>query len=156
MHAVALKFLPTRGKLAYVKTSARIHTAIVLTGLFLSACAPSPLKTTPVLGQEPVDPASGRSLFMRSGCFQCHGVGGEGDGAMAASLKNPPRDFRKVRDFQGGTTVRELAFTIKYASQWKRITNQSLEGMPDFSQLPDGELLALAAFVKYLQTNQGQ
>ncbi|MBN8216443.1 MAG: c-type cytochrome [Spirochaetes bacterium] len=127
-----------------------------LLALLPAGCGGSRLVTVAVGGQEPSDPASGRSLFMRSGCFQCHGMGGEGDGAMAASLRNPPRDFRKVDAFKGGTQVRQIAFTIKYASQWSRVTNQSLEGMPDFSQLPDGELMALASYVKYLQTNQAR
>mgnify|MGYP001585754287 CR=1 FL=1 len=120
------------------------------------ACTPGRIQTQPVLGEVPRDLSTGKKLFISKGCFQCHGSQGNGDGMMAASLKRPPRDFRKAGAFQGGTDPRQLAFTIKYASQWSRVTNQVLEGMPDYSALSDEELLALAAWVRFLQTNSVQ
>lgn len=125
---------------------------LFFTFLFLVQCT-GPLVTKAPVGELPKDPREGRPLYIRNGCFQCHGTEGHGDGMMAPSLKNKPRDFRDLAHYKGGTSPRDLAFTIKYASQWKQVTNQSLAGMPDYSHLPDEELLALGAWVHALQTS---
>ncbi len=46
-------------------------------------------------------PATGRDLYVRH-CASCHGEAGDGDGAVAASLRRPPSDLRKISKRHGG------------------------------------------------------
>lgn len=57
---------------------------ILIVGLVLSACGPSP----------DVESA-GRDTFLRH-CASCHGEGGRGDGPLAASLTTPPADLTRI------------------------------------------------------------
>lgn len=49
--------------------------------------------------------AAGRQLFMDY-CASCHGTAAKGDGPVAASLKQPPRDLTQLTHRHGGTFPR--------------------------------------------------
>jgi mono/diheme cytochrome c family protein len=44
---------------------------------------------------------TGEELYRRH-CASCHGVGGRGDGPLAASLRRPPSDLRTIAQRSGG------------------------------------------------------
>ena len=77
-------------------------------------------------------------------CVKCHGVGGKGDGASAASLKTKPRDFTDCARM--GTLSDDLLFKV--------IKNggaaNSLSGdMPAWSQgLEDDEIHSVVSFIR--------
>lgn len=59
----------------------------------------------------------GRHTYLLTQCFTCHGVQGRGDGARrfqadARGRKIEARNYRSVRLFKGGSTVREIYRTI--------------------------------------------
>ncbi len=48
-----------------------------------------------------IDSLQGPALY-RAYCASCHGMDGKGDGPMAASLKTPPADLRRIAARSGG------------------------------------------------------
>lgn len=84
---------PSRSLLAWVA-------AVVLVGSPASAQGPSP------------GAAAGRVLYL-SYCASCHGVGGEGNGPVADSLRQPPADLTRLAERYGTPLPRqELAAFI--------------------------------------------
>jgi cytochrome c oxidase cbb3-type subunit 2 len=55
--------------------------------------------------------ASGRVVYWKAECFQCHGPKGRGDGPSARDLAIKPADLTK-RPLKSGPTVRDLFRTI--------------------------------------------
>ena len=49
-----------------------------------------------------VSPAPGGKALYRQHCGACHGDSGDGNGPLAASLKRPPSDLRKIEARNGG------------------------------------------------------
>jgi high-affinity iron transporter len=88
----------------------------------------------------PADAAArGAKLYSRSGCAVCHGPGGRGDGAGAAGLSTPPRDFAKPSEFRAERTPKALAQAIKEGS--------ADGAMPPYQYMSDRDREDLAAFV---------
>src|SRR5205814_2039403 len=62
--------------------------------------------------------AEGKVLFTKTGCINCHGESGHGDGPSAPTLvddsqtKIRPRDFAKPGMFKGGYATKEIVRTI--------------------------------------------
>lgn len=84
----------------------------------------------------------------RKHCVACHGISGNGAGPNAAALLPYPRDYRRgVFKFTstagGGKPAREDLL---------RTLRSGIPGtaMPSFERLPEGEIEALAEYVKYL------
>ena len=48
------------------------------------------------------DAEAGKALFIKTNCNSCHGMGGKGDGPVAAALDPKPRDFTTA-DFKFDT-----------------------------------------------------
>ena len=69
---------------------------------------PSPPARTPELL------ASGKKLYKDYGCFQCHGLGGKGDGLSAATLMDDwgepivPYDFTIPGKMKGGSSIEDI------------------------------------------------
>lgn len=94
-------------------------------------------------------PPQARRLFERL-CVACHGPAGQGDGALAARLSLRPPDWSRMpfRHVPPGADLEvALSRTIKFG----------LPGLPmaGHEYLPDGEVVALARFVRTLCTAQG-
>jgi high-affinity iron transporter len=83
--------------------------------------------------------ARGAKLYSRSGCTVCHGPSGRGDGAGAAGLTTPPRDFSKPAEFHAERTPKALAKVIAEGS--------GNGAMPPYQYLSDRDREDLAAFV---------
>ena len=92
------------------------------------------------------DPNEGARLFNEAGCVDCHGIDGDGNGILAADLKDAdgypiqPANFT-IGAFKGGDLPNEL---------WMRIFS-GLDGtpMPSFqSSLEDNEIWALVEYVQ--------
>ena len=56
---------------------------------------------------------TGKALFIRNGCAVCHGDSGRGDGPVASSLSPPPRNFSDSLSYKEGSSVDQIAETIK-------------------------------------------
>ncbi|MBI4696265.1 MAG: cytochrome c [Gammaproteobacteria bacterium] len=56
-------------------------------------------------GDEANGAAAGRQLFLDY-CASCHGTAAKGDGPVASSLKQPPRDLTQLTHRHGGTFPR--------------------------------------------------
>lgn len=89
--------------------------------------------------------ARARELFARH-CTLCHGPHGLGDGAAAAYLHPPARDFSlgafRLVSAPGGPTTDDLVATLRRGMPGS--------AMPGFAWLPDADLEALAALVQEL------
>lgn len=120
--------------------------------LLRMAAGPVPAATTPSTsvggagqGEEPAIPTGG--LYRRH-CAHCHGISGDGAGPSAEWMNPYPRDFRPG------------VFQYKSTPLGRRPTDDDLRrivvngspgtAMPAFDQLPDHEIEALVAYVKYL------
>ncbi len=82
---------------------------------------------------------TGKKLFQENGCAMCHGENGEGNGPMAESLKNKPRDFHDYYEMHRMPDVR-----IEQAIR------EGLEGtgMPSFPHLSQGDLESLTSYLR--------
>jgi mono/diheme cytochrome c family protein len=93
------------------------------------------------------DAGNQRGLFRRH-CAACHGISGDGAGPSAAVLVPYPRDFRdgvfKYTSTTGGAKParRDLRRTLR--------SGIAGTAMPSFRTLADGDLDALAEYVRYL------
>ncbi len=81
----------------------------------------------------------GRELFQNNGCAMCHGEDGSGNGPMASSLKNHPRDFHDYNEMHRMPDVR-----IEQAIR------EGLEGtaMPAFPDFSENELIELTHYLR--------
>ncbi len=110
----------------------------------------------------------GQKYYHLRGCIKCHGRTGKGDGYRVQSypLELLPRDFKAVASYKQGSDFKSIVFTIRNG-----ITNQppvtrrglmslfstnktSSSGMPSYPHLTDEEIIYIANYVLYLQTNQ--
>jgi mono/diheme cytochrome c family protein len=110
---------------------AAVLPAFALTGL-LAACLPS------FSPQEEAVP-SGAEDFAAY-CAACHGMGGKGDGPMAATLPKRPADLTTLSARNGGTfpTTRVMAKIWGYSGG-----GQNGAVMPDFAPLLEGAQMVL-------------
>jgi cbb3-type cytochrome c oxidase subunit II len=111
-------------------------------GMFCDCAVPRTTGAAPLLA--PPTEASERARFRRRGaevfsreCRGCHGLQGRGDGPAAMALFPQPRDLTNA------------TFSNRSLSQslWHGIAGSS---MPGWSELPQGELVALMAYVQSL------
>ncbi|HEY7956634.1 MAG TPA: c-type cytochrome [Polyangia bacterium] len=93
--------------------------------------------------------ARGQEVYKTSGCFNCHGEDGMGDGPAALTLKDESgipitaRDFTNPARFKGGWNDREIVRTF--------LTGLDGTPMPSFrGAIPDADIWSLAAYVKSL------
>jgi high-affinity iron transporter len=98
------------------------------------------LVATLVIARAPLAPpdiSEGAHLFAEN-CASCHGAGGHGDGAAAASLRPRPADFfseEVMRDLTPFKAFNVVRFGVKGTA------------MPSFSQLAESQRWALAFYV---------
>lgn len=87
---------------------------------------------------EPFQVEKGKKLFQDNGCTMCHGEDGSGNGPMAQSLKNKPRNFRDYSVMQRMPDIR-----------MEQAIRQGLEGtaMPAFTDFTDEEVASLVAYL---------
>ena len=99
---------------------------------------------TSIAGETPVAVApsieEGRTIFTSDGCANCHGLTGQGDGAIAKTLNPPPRDFRVAAAFKNGTDEAAIAQTLATG-----IPNGG--AMPLYAHLSERERRSLALYV---------
>jgi len=88
-----------------------------------------------------------QGLF-RQHCATCHGISGDGAGALATTFNPYPRDFR--RGTFKYTTTRADAKPLRSDLQRTLLRGIPGTGMPSFSELPTGQLEALVEYVVYL------
>ena len=81
----------------------------------------------------------GSSLFRSYACVLCHGLEGRGDGRMAATLRNRPRDLRDLSAFKQGTSIAAISATIE-----RGIVGS---GMPAQAFIPPPERELLARYI---------
>jgi high-affinity iron transporter len=91
-------------------------------------------------------PASGRELYVRHGCPVCHGGEGRGDGPVAPTLEPPPRDLHDPSTYRVGSSVEEIASTIRTG-----VLVFQGSGMPAYAHIPEDERLELARYIASLQ-----
>ena len=97
------------------------------------------------------DVEAGRALF-EDRCQECHGVRGDGNGPAAEDMYLKPRDFAMAAfkfdtdaDWERGTDV-DLANVIRNGAG----TYGGSPVMPAWSDLTEGEVAALIAFIRSL------
>ncbi|MCA9059161.1 MAG: c-type cytochrome [Planctomycetaceae bacterium] len=91
--------------------------------------------------------ASGRGLYMRH-CSHCHGTSGDGNGPTATYLVPRPRDYRNgIFKFKSTADLNKVS-----TEDLKRVLRLGIPGtyMPSFLLLKDGEIDALAEYVRFL------
>jgi mono/diheme cytochrome c family protein len=87
-------------------------TAMLLSTLPLTAACVATRdgeRSVGVLGSEVT--ISGHDEFLRA-CASCHGVGGRGDGPVAAALRPPPPDLTSLAARAGGRFPRERVIAV--------------------------------------------
>lgn len=122
--------------------------AACITALTLAA-VPSPLVAqTP--GQAATDSAQlalGRKLFQSKGlCFSCHGKSGEG--LLGPTTKLAGRKFTHTNG-----SVAELVALIKVGVAADQSASKQVMPARGGSRLTDPEVLAVAAYVRHLNSN---
>ncbi len=88
-----------------------------------------------------------QGLF-RQHCAACHGITGDGAGAMATTFDPYPRDFR--RGTFKYTTTRADAKPLRSDLRRTLLRGIPGTGMPSFAELPPEQLDALVEYVIYL------
>ena len=104
-----------------------------------------PAAPTPHADAPPASAGADRGpLVFQVYCASCHGPDGHGDGASAAALRPPPRDFA-ARPWRFEPTPESI----------RRVTLEGIPGtgMASFRTLPPADLDAVAAHVHRLATN---
>ena len=97
---------------------------------------PAPAPKTPTLV------ASGRTIYKKAGCPECHGEGGKGDGPSARDLRIKPADLTQ-RPLKGGATPQDLYRTL--------MTGLDGTPMPSYKDaLEEEEFWALVFFIESL------
>lgn len=90
--------------------------------------------------------AEGRELYEANGCGLCHGADGRGDGPVAKTIHNSPRDFSDPASFVNGYSVGQIAYTIGTG------LTQGDRSMPPYDHLTAQERELLAVFIMSLRT----
>ncbi|KRT69276.1 MAG: hypothetical protein XU15_C0012G0087 [candidate division NC10 bacterium CSP1-5] len=104
------------------------------------AQAPLPIPVPPP--KTPKLVASGRVIYKKAGCPECHGEGGKGDGPSAPDLRIKPADLTQ-RPLKGGATPQDL-----YRSM---MTGLDGTPMPSYQDaLEEKEVWALVFFIDSL------
>ena len=57
--------------------------------------------------------ARGRDLYVKNGCYLCHGDKGQADGKLSSGLRPKPRDFSQRAGYAQGHSVDEISETIE-------------------------------------------
>jgi mono/diheme cytochrome c family protein len=83
----------------------------------------------------------GRQLYAQHGCAVCHGAHGRGDGPSAKRLDAPPRDFADAGSYKQGSSVSDLAASIRNGAG----------AMPAFRNISDDDASDIAAWIVSLQ-----
>lgn len=120
-------------------------------GLKFGASLPPPVKEIPAeqkidhraLAKQTSLAADGKMLY-EINCSSCHGPTGEGNGARAAGLNPPPRNY-KTEKFKFGDDVVAIRNTVLQGSPGS--------SMPSFALLPQKDVWALAHYVRTLIPN---
>ena len=126
--------------------------AALLAALAASSCTPAPPGEDPAAGSTSpadiaaADVAAGRDLFRRHGCPLCHGPEGHGDGALAATLDPPPRDFRDATAYRVGASEEQIAKTIE-----EGLMVLQGSGMPPYPHIPPEDRQRIARFIVSMQ-----
>jgi cytochrome c oxidase cbb3-type subunit 2 len=101
---------------------------------------PAPPEKTPPLV------ASGRAMYKKAGCPECHGERGKGDGPSARDLRIKPADLTQ-RPLKGGATPQDLYRTL--------MTGLDGTPMPSYKDaLEDGEVWSLVFFIDSLGSRE--
>ena len=102
--------------------------------------APVPIPVLPP--KTPTLVASGRTIYKKAGCPECHGEGGKGDGPSARDLRIKPADLTQ-RPLKGGATPQDLYRTL--------MTGLDGTPMPSYKDaLEEEEFWALVFFIESL------
>ncbi len=102
--------------------------------------APVPIPVPPP--KTPTLVASGRTIYKKAGCPECHGEGGKGDGPSARDLRIKPADLTQ-RPLKGGATPQDLYRTL--------MTGLDGTPMPSYKDaLEEEEFWALVFFIESL------
>jgi cytochrome c551/c552 len=100
---------------------------------------PHPLvqKTLP----DPLSTKKGQKIFQDNGCVMCHGAEGRGDGVLAESLKNKPRNFTNYDEMLRIPLIR-----------MEQAIREGLAGtaMPSFADLSEADMEALLNYIRSL------
>lgn len=75
------------------------------------------------------DGATQNSTFSKN-CVQCHGVSGQGDGPLAASLHVPPANLRLLASNNGGVFPQDAVYATIYGYHGKYLGG----AMPEFGE----------------------
>ncbi|SMD12161.1 c-type cytochrome [Primorskyibacter flagellatus] len=108
--------------------------------------------------------SDGRALFAQN-CTVCHGNDARGDGPMARSMSEPPKDLTLIEARHGGTFPRAKVLSIIDG-----YTRLDMPNMPEFGALLEGDLIPfdtgdgkmtptprkLVALVEYLESIQAE
>jgi cytochrome c551/c552 len=88
---------------------------------------------------DPISIEEGKKLYQENGCSVCHGDQGRGDGPLAESLKNKPRNFKDYEEMKRMPTIR-----------MEQAIHNGLAGtaMPAFSDLSDSEIEMLTKYLR--------
>jgi len=112
--------------------------------LMIVAVIPSIASASPVTKKfmslpAPVNIEEGRALYQNNGCPMCHGDEGRGDGPLASSLDNKPRNFRDYDEMKRMPTIR-----------MEQAIHKGLNGtaMPAFDQFSDSQIEALTNYLR--------
>lgn len=89
--------------------------------------------------------AEGQALYEANGCALCHGAQGRGDGPVAKTIHNSPRDFSDPASFVNGYTVGQIADTIGTG------LTEGNRSMPAYDHLTINQRELLAVFVMALR-----
>ena len=82
----------------------------------------------------------GQELYKKYACQTCHGDMGKGDGAAGAALNPKPRDFTKTAGYKQGSSIDEIALSIKNGVKGNPL-------MAPRADIPDEERKKIAAFI---------
>ncbi len=81
----------------------------------------------------------GKELFAKN-CTACHGPTGKGDGAAAAALKPPPRNFHKLQGWTNGNHFSEIYKTLQDGVKGT--------GMSAYDYIPAADRIAIIQYVR--------
>jgi mono/diheme cytochrome c family protein len=90
-------------------------------------------------------PASGRELYLASGCAACHGRDGDAKGLVGRNFIPTPTDFRDAGSYRYGADAADIRHAIRAG-----VRTESSE-MPAFAHFSPEELDSLAAYLISLQ-----
>ena len=118
----------------------------VLFFVFFGACKKRPeLQKEEKARQSQMDELvqKGKSLYSENACHSCHGLEGAGDGLAGVNLNPPPRDYRELRSYTQGSSIKDITKTL-----FTGVTGTSMAPYPHLSET---KRRAIAAYVVYLQ-----